>query len=115
MVEDHTPLAQADDPFGEAARELGLVKAHHQRCLVMTLDLGDELQHILGPGGVDAGDRLIGQDDDRLLRDHPGDGDPLLLAAGESVAALVHLVAQADLTDGRPGDATILRRKHTEA
>ena len=91
------------------------MKAHDQRRLMMALDLGDELQNVLGPGGVDAGHRLISQNEGRLLRDHPGHGHPLLLAAGEPVAALVHLVTQADLTDGRPGDATILRRKHAEA
>ena len=58
-----------------------------------TLNLGDELQHVFGPGGIDTGHRLIGQDDCRLLRQDAGDGNTLLLATQELIAALVNLVA----------------------
>ena len=38
--------------------------------------------------GVDAGGGLVQEDDGGVLQDGPGDGDPLLLAAGERAAAL---------------------------
>ena len=39
---------------------------------------------------VEVAGRLVGQDDPRLADQRAGDGDPLLLAAGQLVRAVVH-------------------------
>ena len=50
---------------------------------------------------VELAGRLVGQDQDRLLDQRPGDRHALLLAAGELVRPVVEPVSQADL--GRAG------------
>ena len=47
--------------------------------------------------GVELAGRLVGQDEERLLDQGPGDRHALLLAAGELVGAVVEPVAEADL------------------
>ena len=46
---------------------------------------------------VELAGRLVGQDEDRVLDQGPGDRHPLLLAARQLVGAMVEPVAQADL------------------
>jgi hypothetical protein len=43
--------------------------------------------------GVQVGGGLVEDDDATILEDHPGDGDPLLLAARQPVALGRHQVA----------------------
>ena len=53
---------------------------------------------------VELAGRLVGQDEDRVLDQGPGDRHPLLLAARQLVGPVVEPVAQADLRQqlGRP-------------
>ena len=41
----------------------------------------EEPQHVQGRGAVEVAGRLVGQDDQRLVAQRAGDGDPLALAA----------------------------------
>ena len=60
--------------------------------------------------GVELAGRLVGQDQERVLHQGPGDGHALLLAAGELVGAVVEAVAQADLREQLGGPLLLLRR-----
>ena len=66
-----------------------------------------------GPGQlwVERGDRLVGQDGDRLLGQRAGDGDALLLAARQRVGALMGLVRQVDPLQRAQGDLAISARR----
>src|SRR5262249_3365718 len=46
--------------------------------------------------------------------DRAGDGSALLLAAAQGVHALMHLVREADLDDGSPGEARVFRVEPTQ-
>ena len=59
---------------------------------------------------VELAGRLVGQDQDRLLDQRPGDRHPLLLAAGELVRPVVEPVAQADLRQQVDGPLPLLGR-----
>ena len=52
-------------------------------------------QAALGEHRIEGGDRLVRQDQVRLLVEHPGDADPLQLAARRLAAALLPLVGEA--------------------
>ena len=56
----------------------------------------DAVDLVAGPAVKLAG-RLVGQQHDRFLDQGPGDGHPLLLAAGELPRAMVEPVAQTNL------------------
>ena len=56
-----------------------------------------EERHDLGAGvAVEVAGRLVGEDERRLGDERPGDGDALLLAAGQLGRLVVEAVAQAE-------------------
>ena len=60
------------------------------------VDVLDQLQDVLGGLGVQGGGGLVAQQDLGVGGQGPGDGDALLLAAGELGRVGVRLVGQAD-------------------
>ena len=54
-----------------------------------------EAQHLGAGARVEVAGRLVGEDDLGSAGERPGDGDPLLLAAGELARPVVQPVAQA--------------------
>jgi hypothetical protein len=59
------------------------VRHQHRRDAELTLDLADRAAQLLADLGVQGAERLIEQQDFRLVRERTSHGDALLLAAGE--------------------------------
>ena len=90
------------------------VRSGHQRLVVGGDDGGDPLlldqraDQIHDPGGgvaVQLTGRLVGEQDARSRGQRPGQGHPLLLAAGQLVGPLIGMAGQADQVQhlGDPG------------
>ena len=60
---------------------------------------------------IERGNRLVGQDQLRLLHQRARNADPLLLPARQRIGAHVSLVAQAQLVEVRQRALAIRRRK----
>ncbi len=58
--------------------------------------VAEKAHHLMGKRRVEAGDGLVREDHPRLLRERAGNGDALLLAAGETIRALLRFVQQLD-------------------
>ncbi len=74
----------------------------------LAVQLLEQIEDLLAGVGVQRAGRLVGQDDIRPVDQGAGDGDALLLAAGEFVGAVVGAVAQADALQRRAGAAQAL-------
>ena len=69
----------------------------HQRRLPLVLEPAEDPVDLVAGLRVELAGRLVGQDEDRVLDQGPGDRHPLLLAARQLVGPMVEPVAQADL------------------
>ena len=98
-VEDDLAVAETDDAVGPGEREVDLVQAAHDGQSLVDGDLADERHDLLARLGVERGDGLVGEQDLGVLHERAGDGDALLLSAGEGVGALVGAVEQADAVE----------------
>ena len=99
-VEDELAASEADDPVGVAAGEFELMQADDRRDAVGLADAVQEREHAVGGRRIEAGDRLVGEHDRRLLHQRAGNADALLLAAGQIVGAPQRVVDKADPLDG---------------
>jgi len=86
--------AQADDAWKVRQRQVHRVQARHQRGVAALCLLVEQAKRVIGQHRIHGRNRFVGQDQFRLLVEHPGDADALQLAAGELVAAHVELVRQ---------------------
>ena len=87
-------LAQGDNPVGIAQRKLGLVQTAKHRDLSFAGDVTQDIEHIRRRDRIEARDRLVGENEPTLLRQHAGDGDALLLAAGQRIRALISVTSR---------------------
>ena len=67
-------------------------------------------EHVGGGRGVEVAGGFVGQDQRRLGDQRPGDGDPLLLAAGQLAGPVLDPVGEADPVQGAPAPAPGARR-----
>ena len=74
------------------------------------LEAAEDRVDLVAGLGVELAGRLVGQDQDRLLDQRPGDRHPLLLAAGELIGAVIEAIAQADLGQQLDGPLPLLGR-----
>ena len=89
---------QVQDPVAPLGH-LRVVRGHHQRAAAGD-HIEDPGQHH-GPGGrVELGGRLVGDQQLGLEGQRAGDGDALLLAAGQLLDQLVRVRLQAQLGQG---------------
>src|SRR5262249_20165073 len=79
---DHAAAMHQHDFAGEPLGLAEIVGRHHYLDAARG-DLSDHVLDRLGRGGMEAGGRLIEQEDLRLLGERGGERKPLLLAAGE--------------------------------
>src|SRR5690606_17445097 len=79
---DDLPVRHEHDPVGGPAGETHLVRDDHHRHPVASQPDHD-VEHLLHHLGVQRGGRLVEQEQLRIHGQSPGDGDALLLAAGE--------------------------------
>ena len=73
-------------------------------------DVAQELEHSLHLHVVEVRRRLVGEHKRRIVRERPGDGDPLLLAAGQVARPVVPAVFEANLFEEAVGALTCRRR-----
>ena len=74
---------------------------HHDRLAELVDGRAHEREDLAAGAAVEVAGRLVGEDQLRLRRQRPGDGDALLLAAGELARAVLEAVAEADGVDDR--------------
>ena len=84
------------EPAGELGRHLRGMRNDDERHAVVGAGRAEEIDHLLLVGGIDAGGRLIGEDNPRPVGQGPGHGHTLLLAGGELRGAMVEAVAEVD-------------------
>ena len=91
------PLVEEQDAVGHR-QGLGLVVGHHHRADAEPLDqLAQPEPGLLAQLGVEVGERLVEQEQARVVDQGPGQGHALLLAAGELVRVARRQRLQADL------------------
>lgn len=95
-IEEHMALTQGDDALAVAQGVIHLMQRHHHGDAVVLVDVAQGFHHDAGRFRVQRGDRFIGQNDFGFLRQGAGDGDALLLSAGERGDALVGEMRHAD-------------------
>ena len=98
-VEDERAVAERDDALEVAQRELRRVQRGDERALTLAGDAHEQADGVLGAGGVDRGDGLVGDDRARVLHEQARERAALLLAAREPRGALVNLARDADLLE----------------
>ena len=98
-VEHDLAVAEADDAVGPRDGEVDLVQAADDGEPLVGGDLADERHHLVARLGVERGDRLVGEEDARVLHEGAGDRHALLLAARQGVGALVGAVEQPDAVE----------------
>ena len=110
-------LAEHGHAVGDGHRLLlvvGDVDRRHAEGGVQALELDAGLEAKLG---VEVGERLVEQEEPRLADDGAGEGDALLLAAGELAGAAGEQVVDADLAGGvlhAGGDLGLRHAVHAE-
>ena len=104
-----------------AAATSGVVGDEHDRP-AGGVELAEEAEDVGADVAVEVAGRLVGEDERRVGDERPGDGDPLLLAAGQLGRLVVEAVAQPEPLEGgrgagdplardrRPGTAAAWRR-----
>ena len=66
-----------------ASRQVFIVGYHHQRCALLPVQRHQEIRHCLTGAVIQVTRRLVSEQDQRLRRKCPRDGNPLLLTTGE--------------------------------
>ena len=91
-----SPSARNSDAVGDR-RGVRVVRDHHDRLAELVDRLAQQRQHLLAGARVEVAGRLVGEQDGRARDERAGDGDALLLAAGELGRAV-----RAPVARGRP-------------
>src|SRR5690606_20961632 len=89
----------ADDPVGHVG-DHRVVRDHGSGRTELAGDAVDRFQHQHPGVDIEGAGGFIAQQNLRALCDGPGDGDALLLAAGELAGEVVHAVRQANQVQG---------------
>ncbi len=93
-------VTQPDD--AGAALDHALVMCDENERFPLTIELVEEIENFLAGFAIEIAGGFIGKDDDGAVGKCTGDGDTLLLAAGELIGLMVKAVLQSDLS-GKPG------------
>ncbi|SIG02728.1 Uncharacterised protein [Mycobacteroides abscessus subsp. abscessus] len=100
-------MGEANDPVGVQQCEVNLMQAGYQGDAVLLAHPPQQGHDSPGGAGVEAGDRLVGQNQAGLLSKGARDTDALLLAAAEMVCSLQRLVEQPHLVEGFQRDVQV--------
>ena len=76
-VEYDPAMRQGDDAVGDAPSQVDLVQTDQGGEAVLPADRPQEVEDLPGGGGVEAGDRFVGEDQGRALDQGAGDPDAL--------------------------------------
>ena len=96
-------VVDEDDAVGHLAGEAHFV-GDHQHGDAGVGQLFHQLKHFAHHLGVEGAGRLIEEDDVRVHRQRPGDGDALLLTTREILRILAGLMCHADALERSDGD-----------
>ncbi len=118
IVIDNLTIAKHDDTPRES-RDFDFM-GHGDDRDSGSVEFGENRHHFLGGVGVECAGGFVGQDQGGTVDDRAGDGDALLLTAGELVGFVVESVAEADAIEGSGGaieafarwDVAVDRRQH---
>ena len=89
-------MVQNGDPVADFLDDIHLVGDDHHGDAQLLVQLLQQIQNRQGRGGVQGGGGLVAEQDLRVVGQGAGDGDALLLAAGELGGVGPGPVAQAD-------------------
>ena len=103
-VEHDAARGHADQAVAIAPRQIERMQIADHGDAEMLVDAQQRIHHDPGVARVERGDRLVGEDDVRLLHQRARDRDALLLAAGELVGAL----------GGERGHIELFERRHRQ-
>ena len=107
---DHHAVDYVDVAL-RASGELGVVSHEHDGGAHL-IDLLEQVHHLARHEGIEVAGGLVGEDQRRVAGNGAGDGDALLLAAGELRGHVLHAGGEPDQLQGL-GDALVaLRRLH---
>jgi hypothetical protein len=93
-------VAHADLPAG-AGGDVEVVGHQHDGDALLAVEPLEQRHHLLAGAGVEVAGGLVGEQHLRLAHQGAGDGDPLLLTAGQLVRPVVEAVAHAHPLQGR--------------
>ncbi len=107
-------VPHADDAVGVARGKLGLVKDAEHREIVLAGQTAQQPHDLLGGLGVEAGHRLVGEEDAGMLRQSASDRDALRLAARQRSRPLLGKLGEADLREAAHGRLDLVGRHTAE-
>lgn len=90
-VKNDFARADADDAVTVFEREVHVVDVQQNRNFIFLVDAHEVLHDLLGRDGVKGSDRLVGEDDLRILVQRAGQGHALLLTARKLAGTLIFL------------------------
>ena len=107
---DDAAVEQVDRAIG--VRGVARIVRDHADRRAAAVQLAKQLHHRFAVRRIEVTRRLVGEEDERIAGDGAGDGDALLLTAGELRRIVLHAVAHAHALE-RIGDALLaLGRRH---
>jgi hypothetical protein len=92
---------------GQLSCDVQVVGDQQERCFDFGAELADEIEDLLGVGGIERASGLVGEDEPGTVGQGTGDGDALLLADGELGGPVVEAVGEADFGEEMLGPAAI--------
>ena len=113
VVDDLAEL-QPDDALGEHLGQQDVVDVDDRRQVPLAAKLADQAHDLPRGLGVEAGGRLVDQQQPGVLDQGPGDADPLPLPARELVGPLVDHMLEADPRQQPEGLVDVALRKAPE-
>src|SRR5262245_31252653 len=99
-VSQQNPLVEVPD-FGREARRVRVVRDHDDGFVVIAVEFFEQRQRLLRRSRVQVAGRLVGQNKIGVGDDSAGDGDALLLTAGELARQMAQAVTQPDQVQRR--------------
>ncbi len=94
-VVDDMAVAEGD-PAAGPERDFRLV-GHDDDGDPRPVEVGEHLHDLVGRAAVEGARRLVRKQELRIVDERAGDGDALLLAAGQLPGRVIHAIAEADL------------------
>src|SRR5688572_5351648 len=88
-------VLECDHPASAGADQIAIVRRQEDRRSAQ-IGLGEDLDDLRRQIRIEIAGRLVGYEDERIVDQRAGDGDPLLLAARQLRRIGIQLVVQAD-------------------
>src|SRR5437667_7585599 len=96
IVGNDLAVSEDDDAPGEA-RDALLVRDQHDGDGVLVVEAFEDIQDLHAGGRIEVAGRLVGQQQRWSIDQGAGNGDPLLLAAGQLVGMVIFATAEAPM------------------